>query len=160
MKVSWLRHLELLRRFKKCEIWLLCGVQGCGKTSTALGMVKVLEDNDFTVTTNPSVRADILYWDDLGKWFHKHLWQSAIGKEIGRFLQVVRLQYTLILGTSPTRSELHKSIRESNLAETIPVITNGLAYWRDPIRVKYIMSEDESWRFKYGEKLAALMEAE
>lgn len=160
MKASWLRHLELLREHHKAEIWLLCGVQGCGKTSTALGMLYVLKNHGWSYTTNPDERKDILYWDDLGKWFHKHRWQSAVGKEIGRFIQVVREQYTLVLGTAPIVEDLHISIRESEIAETINVITNGLAWWRDMIRVQYIMPKDETWRFKYGKRLKEIMEKE
>lgn len=158
MKATWLRHLELLDRLKKCELWLLCGVQGVGKTSTALGMIALIQSVlGWTVTTDPRVRADVLYWDDLGRWFHKHNWQSKIGKEIGRFLQVVRLQYTLVIGTSPAVEDLHISVRESGIAETINVISNGIASWRDIIRVPYIMPIDEEWRFKYGENLSKLM---
>lgn len=158
LKTSWFRHLELLKRFEKTEIWLLCGIQGCGKTSTALGMIDYLVARGWTFTTDPKIRADILYWDDLGKWFSKRNWNSKIGKEIQRFLQVVRCQYYLILGTAPDVEDLDISIRESGLAETIEVVTNGLAIWRQAIRVDFRMPESEEWRFEYGERLSALME--
>lgn len=161
MKESWLHHLELLKEYRKSEIWLLCGIQGCGKTSTALGMLDILmKDLKWIVTADPKERADVLYWDDIGKHFHKHRWNTKLGKEVGRFVEVVRGQYTLILGTAPRFEDLHISIRESDLLEVIDVITNGVASWRDIIRVPYIMPKDESWRFQYGKRLSKIINEE
>lgn len=132
-------------------------MQGIGKTSTALGMLYVLKKAGWTMTTDPKVRADILYWDDLGKWFHKRRWNTALGKEISRFLEVVRVQYYLVLGTAPRMEDLDISIRESGVAEVINVITNGVASWRDIIRVEPIFPKSEEWRFEYGERLSKKM---
>ncbi len=104
------------------------------------------------------MRADVLYWDDLGKWFSKRNWNSKVGKEIQRFLQVVRCQYTLVLGTAPEMDDLDISIRNSEIAEVIEVISNGHARWRDVIRVQFRMPKSEEWRFHYGKRLSELME--
>lgn len=153
---SWSQHLELLKKFLKCEVWILEGHQGIGKTSTARGMLYVMMRKGWTVTVDPKIRADILYWDDLGKWFHKRRWNSKLGKEVARFLEVVRLQYFLVLGTAPRMEDLDISIRESGIAEIIHVITNGVAFWRDVINVTPIFDSNETWRFKYGERLSKL----
>lgn len=155
---SWFRHLTLLRAVDWTEVWLLCGRQGRGKTSTALGILDILVANGWTWTVDPAKRADVLYWDDLGRWFSKRNWNSKVGKEIQRFLQVVRCQYTLVLGTAPDAEDLDVSIRTSGIAEVIDVITNGVARWRDIIRVPFRMPENEEWRFAYGERLSQIME--
>ncbi len=158
MKVTWLQHLELLRLNNLVELWVLSGVQGIGKTSTANGIIRDLKAHGWTVTTRADTVADVLYWDDLGKYFSKRNWSSKKGIEVARFIQVMRTLYTLILTTAPALKELDISIRESEVVEIIHVIRPGFAIWRDPIVVQPVWDKSESWRRDYGLSLQKKIE--
>lgn len=154
---SWLRHVLLLKRNRRSEIWVVVGAQGFGKTSTVNGMVEEMKKQGLKVTTKPALGFDVWHIDDGGRFFSKRFWQSKTGKLVSRFVQIIRELFTLTIITVPSLEMLDISFRESEIVEVIQVVKPGLAIWREPIIVKPIW-QDESWRTKYLKEMNEVME--
>ncbi len=149
---SWLQHILLLKKSRRSEIWVLVGEQGCGKTSTLLGMIDEMILAGLTVTDSPALGFDIWSVDDGGRKFSKRFWNSKIGKIVSRFIQVIRELFTVTMITVPSLNMLDVSIRESGIVEVVNVVSPGLAIWREPIVVKPRW-QNEKWREGYLEEL-------
>lgn len=155
---AWLRHVLLLKKHRRGEIWILVGAPGTGKTSTAEGILTELKEAGLTVCRGlPERNRDVWFLDDGGKYFSKRFWSTALGKAISRFLQIIRTLFTLTIITVPRLDDLDISIRESEIVEIIQVIKPGLCIWRSPITVQPFF-QDESWREPYLDELKETMQ--
>lgn len=151
---AWLLHLLGLKENRLSEIWAIYAREGRGKTSTVLGMLRMIRDVlGWTTTQTIGDEADVLLVDDL-QHFTKRDWSGNKGKALLKFLRTVRTTYTLVIFTAPSIDDLDIAIRESQLLEFVEVLSPGMAVWDELIIVEPEWQEERSWRLKLARDLA------
>jgi len=155
--------LKLLKKHKLSEFWILTGHKGKGKSSTARGLLNFLSHHGYSYTTLESENnsADILFLDDIARFFYKREFMTKQNREFMKFIRLVRGVYLLILATVQRWHDVDVDIRKDSDVIICHVVGPGI--FIHPIIGVVVCNpnfdEDMSFRFKQLEKAKEALKA-